>query len=167
MASRRSASLARRFPHRADVPLLLTASAVLITLGLTLPAIETHTLVFWRAEYSIAKNIGHLNAEGKVAAASILAICSVLYPLVKLMTLFYFWLMPFPHAWRARVITVLRLLGRWALIDVFAVTAIVLGSLTIGPFDATPKTGLYLFACGVLLLMFATLLMDRLARHGR
>jgi hypothetical protein len=72
MASRRSASLARRFPHRADVPLLLTASAVLITLGLTLPAIETHTLVFWRAEYSIAKNIGHLNAEGKVAAASIL-----------------------------------------------------------------------------------------------
>ena len=51
------------------------------------------------------------------------------------------------------------------MVDVVAVASIVVASLTIGPLEATPKLGLYLYACGVLCLMFTGLLMDRMARR--
>lgn len=166
VATRRFASLARRHPRRGDIPLLLIAAGALLTTGMMLPALETRTLFFWRQEYSIVMNVVDLEREGKRVAAVILGLCSIAYPVSKLLMLGYFWLMPFPHSWRFQVIRLLRLLGRWSFIDVLAVTAIVVCSLTIGPMDASPRVGLYLYAGGVLCLMIVTLLMDRLARHG-
>jgi len=166
MAAKRSASLARRYPKRIDIPFLLITAAALLAVGITMPALETRTLFFWRDEYSIYMNILRLGREGKQAAATILAVCSIVYPAAKLLVLAYFWLMPFPHAWRFRVIRLLRLLGRWAMVDVFAITAIVLGSLAIGPLDATPRLGLYVYAAGILTLMLASLLMDGVASKG-
>lgn len=167
MAARRSASLARRYPRRLDIPLLLLGSAGLLALGLVLPAMQTRTALFWRDEYSIYMNVLRMSREGRQTAATVLGICSIAYPLAKLSLLGYFWLMPFPDRWRSGIIRLLRLLGRWSMIDVFAMTAIILASMTIGPMDATPKIGLYLYAGGILLLMFTSLLMDRMARRGR
>ncbi len=161
-----SASLRRRYPHRVDVPLLLMASAVLLAIGLMTPALETRTLIFWHAEHSILSNIEQLADDGKETAAIILAACSIAYPAAKLLLLVFFWLFPFPAGWRLRSIQLIRLLGRFGLVDVVAVAAIVLASMTIGPLEATPKLGLYLYAGGVLCLMFTGLLMDRMARRG-
>jgi uncharacterized paraquat-inducible protein A len=167
MAARRSASLARRFPRRLDVPFFLVVSGAMLCLGLMLPAMQTRTAFFWRDEYSIYMNVVRMSREGRELAATILAVCSIAYPLGKLAILVYFWLMPFPDRWRSGIIRLLRLLGRWSMVDVFAVSAIILASMTIGPMDATPKIGLYLYAGGILMLMFTALLMDRLARRGR
>jgi len=166
MPARRSASLRRRFPRRVDVPLLLLTSAALLATGLLMPALETRTLGLWRDEHSILANILQLSKDGKDTAAMILGVCSVIYPGVKLALLTFFWHFPFPSSWRWRSIQLIRLLGRWGMVDVVAVASIVLASLTIGPLEATPKLGLYLYALGVLCLMLAGLLMDRMARRG-
>lgn len=167
MAHRRSASLRRRYRRRWDVPALLLVSGVLILAGLLLPAFETRTLMLWRSEYSILLNVQSLSRQDQHVAATILALCSVVYPAAKLATLALFWLFPFPYRWRARVITLLRVLGRWAMVDVLTIVTIVLASLTIGPLEATPRIGLYLYAAGIICLMIVALLMDRLARYGR
>jgi paraquat-inducible protein A len=146
-----------------DVPVLLFATGVLIISGIAMPALETRTLFFWRDEYSVLMNVVELGRDGQRTAAAILAVCSIAYPLAKLAALVWFWLMPFPDRWRSRLIRLLRLLGRWSMIDVFAITAIILGSLAIGPIDSEPQLGLYVYAAGVLCLMVATLLMDRMA----
>jgi uncharacterized paraquat-inducible protein A len=166
MPAKRSASLRRRFPHRVDVPLLLILSAALLALGVVLPALETRTLIFWHDEHSILLNIQQLSKEGKETAAAILTMCSIVYPGAKLALLTFFWLFPFPATWRWRSIQLIRLLGRWGMVDVLAVASIVIASLTIGPLEATPKSGLFLSAGGVLCLMFTGLLMDRMARCG-
>jgi uncharacterized paraquat-inducible protein A len=167
MPASRSASLRRRFPRRIDVPFLLILSAALLAGGLTLPAIETQTLLFWHDEHSILLNIQQLSKDGKETAALILTVCSIAYPGAKLALLTFFWLFPFPATWRWRSIQLIRLLGRWGMVDVIAISSIVLASLTVGPLEATPKLGLYLFALGILCLMFTGLLMDRMARCGR
>lgn len=166
MAARRSASLARRHPRRGDVPLLLLAAGALLAAGMTLPALETRTLFFWHHEYSVVMNVIDLDRQGKRTAAVILGLCAIVYPVSKLLMLGYFWLMPFPPAWRFQLIRLLRLLGRWSMVDVFALTAIVVGSLTIGPVDSSPQLGLFLYAGGIICLMVVTLLMDRLARRA-
>jgi paraquat-inducible protein A len=160
--------LAARHPWRFDVPLLLSASLVLLALGLTLPAMQIRTLIFWVDQYSIISNIQHLYHDGKRPAAIVLTSCSIVYPVMKIAALFYLWLAPFPPRWRRRVVHLLRLLGRWSLVDVLAVTAIVAGSRTLGFLvDAGPLPGIYVYGGSIVSLMMATVLMDRLARHGR
>lgn len=162
MPAPRSASLRRRFPRRTDIPLLLLASGILIGLGLIMPALETQAL-FWRNEYSILLNLKQMSESGRDAAA-IIALCSVIYPAAKLALLTFFWLFPFPARWRSRSIKLIRLLSRWSMVDVFTIVSIVLASMTIEPFKATPRMGLFFYAAGMMALMFVALLMDRLAR---
>ena len=166
MPAKRSASLRRRYPRRIDVPVLIVVSTVLITVGLLTPAVETEVL-FWNDRYSILFNLAQMSREGNHVAATIIAACSVAYPAVKIGLLSFFWLFPFPATWRWRSIQLVRILGRWGMVDVFALTSIVLASATIGPVKATPKIGLFLYASGILCLMLTGLLMSRLARTKR
>lgn len=166
MPAPRSASLRRRFPGRIDIPALILISAALIGTGLSIPAVETRAL-FWREEYSIILNMQEMSRDGKHAAATILAVCAVGYPAVKVGLLGFFWLFPFPAAWRWRSIQLLRLLGRWGMVDVMAMASIIAASMTIGPLEATPKLGLFLYASGILSLSVTGFLMSRMARVKR
>ena len=123
--------------------------------------------VLWRDEYSILSNISHFWDQGRYEASVILAVCSVAYPLIKILMLFYMLLAPFPPRCRRRVVRFMRLLGRWSLLDVMAVAAIVLGSRVIFVLEARPLRGVYIYAAAIFVLMFATVLMDRLAREKR
>jgi paraquat-inducible protein A len=105
--------------------------------------------------------------ERKHSAAVILLFCCVGYPVIKLGILSFFWMFPFPATWRASSIALLHLLSRWSMIDVLAMTAIVLASMTIGPLQATPKPGLYFYALGIVLLTFTAMLMSRIAGARR
>ncbi len=165
MARPQVQSLAERHPWRIDVPLLLFGSLVLLAFGLTMPAMEMRALFFWRDQFSIIRNIQNLYHDGKPEAAVLLAACSVAYPALKIAALFVLWLAPCPARWRRRVVRALRALGRWSMLDVFAVTAIVVGSGAIGPLEASPRPGIYVYAGAIFVLMLATVLMDRLARR--
>ncbi len=161
-------SLAARHPWRLDIPLLLSISLLLLAQGLTTPAMEVRVLLVWRDEYSILSNIKFLYLHGRRPAAVALAACSVAYPAGKILALLFFWLAPFSRPWRRRIIHGLRLLGRWSLLDVLAITVFVTGSRVMGIFlDARPLPGIYIYAAAIFVLMIATVLTDRLAHHGR
>ena len=160
-------SLASRHPWRLDVPLLLSASLVLLAEGLTMPALQITAFIFWRSEYSIIENIQRLYEGNHRPAAIALAVCSVAYPVPKITLLFAMWLIPAPARWRRGVVRLLRLLGRWSMLDVLAITALVVGSRSIFMVDAQALTGIYVYAAAIFILMLATMLMDRLARNGR
>jgi uncharacterized paraquat-inducible protein A len=104
---------------------------------------EIRALIFWRDQYSIISNIENFYQHGKMTAAVVLAACSVIYPAFKILALFFLWLAPMPAAWRRVAVRSLRLLGRWSMLDVLTVTAIVVGSRVIGPLDARPLPGIY------------------------
>ena len=160
-------SLASRHPWRLDVPLLLCASLVLLAQGLTMPALQITAFIFWRSEFSILENIQRLYEGDRQPAAVALAACSVGYPVAKITVLFVMWLMPAPARWRRGCVHLLRLLGRWALVDVLAITALVVGSRSIFLVEAKPLPGIYVYGAAIFVLMIATMLMDTLARHGR
>ncbi len=160
-------SLAARHPWRLDVPVLLSASLVLLVLGLSLPAMEIRALIFWLHKYSIISNIQNLHHRGKETAAVALAVCSVAYPGLKIFALFFLWFVPVPAGWRRVCVRLLRLLGRWSMLDVIAVAAIVLASRVIGPLKAKPLAGVYVYASSICILMIATVLMDQLTRSPR
>jgi uncharacterized paraquat-inducible protein A len=160
--------LAARHPWRFDIPLLLSVSLVLLARGLTMPAMEIRTLIFWVDQYSIITNVQNLYRHGKGPAALALTLCSIAYPLLKIAALYFLWLAPFPATWRQRFVHLLRLLGRWSMLDVLAVTALVAGSRSLGFLvDATPLAGIYVYGAAIVVLMLATVMMDTLARHGR
>jgi paraquat-inducible protein A len=150
-----------------DVPALMSLAGVLIALGLTQPALETRTFIFWRNEYSLLGNVLELRRDGRTAQWIALATCSIVYPAGKLLLLVYFWLMPSPRAWRSRSIRILRLLGRWSMLDVITIAAVLVAGYAVGPIDARPRVGLYFFAGGILSMMWVTLTMDHLARKTR
>lgn len=159
-------SLISRHPWRLDLPLLLGASAVLLFLGVTMPALEIRALLIFRDEHTILSNIESLHRQGRRPAATALAACSVIYPAAKIALLLGLLFVPFPAGGRRALIRLLRLLGRWSMLDVFAVTAIVVGSTFIFLLEARPMPGIYVYAASIFTLMLATLLMDRLARRG-
>ena len=160
-------SLAARHPWRLDVPLLLSVSLVLLFAGLTMPAMQITAFIFWRSEFSILENIQRLYDGDRRPAAIALAFCSVIYPAFKIALLFVLWLMPSPARWRRGCVRMLRLLGRWSLLDVFAMTVLVVGSRAIFLVEAKPLPGIYVYAAAILVLMTVTVLMDALARNGR
>lgn len=160
-------SLASRHPWRLDVPLLLSVSLVLLAQGLTMPALQITAFIFWRSEFSILENIQRLYEGDRRPAALVLAACSVGYPAAKITLLFVLWLMPAPARWRRGCVRLLRLLGRWAMLDVLAITALVVGSRSVFLVDAKPLPGIYVYAAAIFILMIVTMLMDTLARHGR
>lgn len=160
-------SLAARHPWRLDVPLLLCASLVLLAQGLTRPAMQINALLFWQEQYSILSNIARMHRDGRHVPALLLAACSVAYPAIKIVVLFILWMVPFPARSRSRIVRALRLLGRWAMVDVLAVMAIVVVSRTVAFLEARPLPGIYIYAAGIIVLMIATVMIDRLARHVR
>ena len=160
-------SLASRHPWRLDIPLLLSASLVLLAKGLTMPALQITAFIFWRSEYTILENIQRLCEGDRRAAGLVLAACSVAYPLAKIALLFSLWLLPAPVRWRRGCVRLLRLLGRWAMLDVLAITALVVGSRSIFLVEAEPLAGIYVYAAAIVVLMLATMLMDTLAGNGR
>jgi len=160
-------SLASRHPWRLDVPLLLSVSLVLLVKGLTMPALQITAFIFWRSEYTIIENIQRLYEGDRRSAGIVLGACSVVYPLAKIALLFALWLLPAPVRWRRGCVRLLRLLGRWSMLDVLAITALVVGSRSIFLVEAEPLAGIYVYAAAIVVLMLATTLMDRLAHNGR
>ncbi len=132
-----------------------------------MPALEIRALVLLVEDYSILSNIRQLYASGRRDVAITMAACSVVYPATKIVALAFLWMIPFPRRWRSGLIRLLRLLGRWSMLDVVAVSGIVVASRPLGfLFNARALPGIYVYAAAIIALMLATVLLDRLARDG-
>jgi paraquat-inducible protein A len=138
------------------VPVLLVASSVALALGLFLPVVDVRSGLSTKA-FSVLSGITDLYRGGNLLLAGIVLAFSVLFPIVKLATVAFLVYRPVDAERRLRQLSLLNLLGRWSMLDVFVV-AILIGALSLGILaNATARTGIYVFAGAILLSMLATM----------
>ena len=155
------------------VPLLLITALTTNIIALKLPFLEIKIFPHDPEAYSIPHTVTLMWVKMKLYWVAILiAGFSLVFPFVKLLSLFSLWYLPMRVSTRGRGLRILGSLGRWSLLDVFvALVLIVLaheqGSLLVT--DVRP--GLYLFLVAILLAMstgeFMAVLHEKTESHPK
>lgn len=149
---------------RAFAGLATAAAALTLAVSLALPTVTFRKVGSAVETYSIYGGIEVLWEDGNWILATIVFFFSIVFPTAKLAVLALLW-------WRGLepqhgpAIRVLRLLGKWSLLDVFIVGLFV-GAIRIGIATASSRPGIHLFALAILLSMFAAEIAARATRTG-
>jgi paraquat-inducible protein A len=162
----KSISLRSLYPWwRQEVPLLIGVSCLLLAAGLLLPLMHVQKMVLWKNEYSVTTGVISLWEQGERLLAAVVFFFSVIFPIVKLVSLAIIWLWPLSDQYRQSVLHWLGILGKWSMLDVFAV-AILIVLVKLGPLARIePQAGVYAFALAIILSMLTTMYVTRLARR--
>jgi paraquat-inducible protein A len=158
-ATLRQARLARRstgpppLPARPSpaVPLLAVLSLLLLGAGLQLPLMTVDKWLFWKNEYSILRGTAEIFREGHTAMAAMVTMFVIAAPMLQAVGAMWVWLLGRSRRDRARLMSGLRHVGRWAMADVFALGIVVVLSKIGGVVNVTPRAGLWLFIAGTAL----------------
>ena len=157
-------TLQHLYPKRIDILILIIVSAVLLFIGLHLPVLTIRKL--WEKNtFSIISGIINLWKGKYYFLSFILFFFSVIFPIVKLSTLFVIWFIRLRDRQRKLLLSALGLLGKWSMLDVF-VTAIIIVSIKLGVLaSAKAEIGIYYFGVAILLAMLATNLQSNLVNR--
>lgn len=139
------------------VPALLLASAVTFGLGITLPLIRFEKLYFFADTPSLLGVVSGLWQKGDTGLAALVAAFSLVFPLVKLFTVFEaaFGSGKFP-AWAG-------VLSKWSMMDVLLVAILVFAAKTSGLASAVSQPGIWFYALSTVSAAIAA----ELAKRGR
>ena len=155
------------------VPLLLIAALTANIVALKLPFLEIKMFPHDPEAYSIPHTVTLMWVTLKLYWVAILiAGFSLVFPFVKLFSLFFLWYFPLRVSTRSHGLRILGSLGRWSLLDVFvALVLIVLAHEQGSLFVTDVKPGLYLFLFAILLAMstgeFMAVLHERTEHHPK
>src|SRR5437879_11005449 len=97
---------------RLEVPLLIIVSFLLLVAGLLLPLMDLQKMVFWKNDYSVITGVISLWHQGQRLLAAVVFFFSLVFPIVKLVTLAILWLLPLTDAQRQRTLHWLGVLGK-------------------------------------------------------
>jgi len=151
------------------VPAALVLSTALLLIGLSLPLMNAQTGILWARwenSYSVWTGIVALWHQHEYLLAIVLFLFSLLFPFAKLITLAALWWVKLDEIQRVRLLQWLELLGKWSMLDVFAV-AIMIVLVKLGPLaDIQPRSGVYFFAAAILSSMLTTRYVSYLAHHS-
>jgi len=134
---------------------------VLFPIGIMMPMVAIERFGH-RQETSIVGGVSELLSSGHGILAAVILLCSIVFPALKLAGLLVLSIERIPFGVRARARTwrLLEVTGRWGMLDVLLVAALVaavkLGDLV--SIDTGP--GLYAFAGTVVLSLVASALWD-------
>lgn len=145
-------------------PTLLVLAVGTLPVGMTLPLLEVEKMWFWESSYSVLSGIGGLWEGGELLLALVLLCFSVLFPIFKLGTLVVLWWRPMTSDVRATWLNRLEWLGRWSMLDVFAVAILVVAAKLGILAECRPQSGVYVFGAAVLLSMCANARLAAIAR---
>ena len=146
------------------IPILLCVSLISNILGITLPFLELDKAFSDKLTYSLPHSV-HLLWESKLYIISILILCfSIVFPFIKLISLFAVWFLPWKPTSRATFIHWIELLGKWSYMDIFVV--ILLLALTNKQTMISSKihVGVYFFIGAITLSMFVSQIVLSMAR---
>ena len=140
---------------------------VLLITGLSLPLMHAQQMIFWKSSYSVWAGVVALWHANELALAAILFFFSIVFPVVKLAGLAVIWFLELPQERRTGLLHWLGLLGKWSMLDVFAV-AILIVLVKLGPMARVePRVGVYVFVAAIASSMLTTMYIDRLACRAR
>ena len=163
-------SLKEIHPDRPDVPALLLLAFGVLVLGLSLPILTVEKTVFWRHwenHYSVFVGVAELAKHGDWLLAVIIFFFSMIFPFVKLLALSILWFRRLTDQERLKALEWLGLLGKWSMLDVFAVAILVVAAKLRSLTEVQPRIGVYLFGLAILLSMLTTMYIERLALKAR
>ena len=166
MAADQKKSLQQLYPKRVDILLLIIVSAIFLIIGLNLPVLTIRK--FWEKNtFSILTGIVNLWKTKYYFLSIIIFFFSIIFPIVKLGTLFVIWSIRLRDEHRRWLLYFLGALGKWSMLDVF-VTAIIIVSIKLGALaSAKAEDGIYFFAISILLAMLVTHLQSNLVNRSK
>jgi paraquat-inducible protein A len=131
-------------------PVLLLVAAVSFGLGIALPLVRFEKLFFLAETPSLLGVVYGLWEKGDAVLALVVGLFSVVFPLVKMFTVYEaaYGAGRFP-AWA-------RVLSRWSMMDVLLVALIVFAAKTSGIASAVSQPGVWFFAASTLLVALAS-----------
>jgi len=138
------------------IPILLCVSLAANILGLILPFLELDKAFSAKIIYSLPHSV-HLMWESELYIIAILILSfSIIFPFVKLFSLFAAWFLPWKSTTRATFLHWIELLGKWSYMDIFVV--ILLLALTNDQTMISSKIhiGVYFFIGAITLSMFVS-----------
>ncbi|MBI2884766.1 MAG: paraquat-inducible protein A [Candidatus Omnitrophica bacterium] len=164
--TRRARSLMERHPRQLIVPVALLLSTLLLLLGLSLPLMDAQTGILWtrwKSSYSVWAGVVALWHSGEYALAAVVFFFSIAFPLAKLLALAVLWLVRLGEHQRETILRWLELLGKWSMLDVFAV-AILIVLVKLGPLaNIQPRVGVYYFTAAIVASMLTTMYVTHIA----
>ncbi len=163
-------SLKDLHPNRRDVPLLIGLALAVLIAGLSLPILTVEKTVFWRHwqnHYSVFVGVVELTKSGDWLLAIVLFFFSMVFPFVKLFSLALLWYRKMSDAERMKTLHWLGLLGKWSMLDVFAVAILIVAAKLRDLTQVQPRIGIYLFGLAIILSMLATMRVEQLAKKTK
>jgi paraquat-inducible protein A len=152
-----------RWPYE----LALLVTVVCLVAGQNLVGVTIISLGIPPDHYSVFGGVFDLWAEGNRLLAVILFSFSVVFPALKCVALGWMWFRPMDPRKRASLGHWLKPLGKWSMLDMFVVAALVGAVQLRGPFidlaTANPEPAAYLFAGAILLSLVLSFWIARLA----
>lgn len=159
-------SLMQHYPKRFHIPLAIFFNLALLGFGISIPVLQTEKLFFWEDSYSLITGVKNLFQEGDIFLGLLIFLFSIVFPISKLGTLFVIWFKKLKKSNRDTILKWLDILARWSMLDVFVVAIMVVISKSGGLIDATPQTGIYVFAAAIFLSMLLSHRVNHLAQKA-
>ena len=158
-----------RHPHHVIVPLALLVSTLLLIKGLAAPLMDAQTGLLWKrwkSSYSVWAGVVALWHQQAYVLAAVVFFFSIVFPLTKLLALVVIWFVRLGDHQRETILRWLEVLGKWSMLDVFAV-AILIVLVKLGPLaNVQPRVGVYFFAGAIAASMLTTMYITHLV-HKR
>ena len=159
-------SLRECFPRHFEIPGMLFLSTVLLIAGLCMPLMKVEKMMFWKNEYSVLTGIAGLFSDHEYFLSAILFFFCLVFPIVKLGTLWFLWQFKCVEDTREKIFEWLGILGKWSMLDVFVVSILIV-AVKLGPMASVhPREGVYIFAVSIILSIATTTWIERLLRVG-
>ena len=131
--------------------LCLAFSALLLLLGWTLPVMTVETFFVFKDRVTIAGALRTLILESELALFVIVFLFTVAFPSAKLGFAYLAWRHLNNPAHRLhRTVTLIEQIGKWSMLDVFAMALLVVVLKLSLLSDVTVEIGLYVFFAAVL-----------------
>lgn len=158
-------SVRQLYPRHIEIPVLFILTAILLGFGLSQPLMNVEKMILWKNEYSVLTGIIGLYQEKQYFLSALLFFFSLVFPVIKLMTLWILWLFKFEKQTRDKILEWLSILGKWSMLDVFVV-AILIVAVKLGPLaNVTPQIGVYIFSVAIILSIITAIWIEWLLKH--
>lgn len=122
---------------------LLTGASFSLALGLTLPLVRFEKLYFFSEQPSLAAIIQSLWSGGNQALSLLVALFSVVFPMVKLLVVGWEAMGKRKSGFLARL---LPIMAKWSMMDVLLVALAIVAAKTTGFASAFTQPGLWFYA---------------------
>lgn len=156
--------------HRIVVPLLIGLSVSLLVAGLSLPIVTVQKHILWKTienTYSVIGGVQDLAHGGDYLLAAVVFFFSMIFPFVKLAGLWLLWSARLLEQDRQWILRWLGSLGKWSMLDVFAVAILVVLAKLRTLTEVEPRIGIYVFGAAIISSMTTTMYVDRLVHRTR